>query len=1142
MKKSFFSTMRLMGLALLAAATLVTACEEVPEEIPSDGKLAVNITGVVKDYNNSTSSFFEKGDAVGLHIITDHLYADNAKFTYSADGKFTNMSACYWYEDKSVLANLIAYYPFNFNDGKYNENGFTFSVGEDQSTNLKYRKSDFLVGYASSKPTAKAVNMTFRHVLSQVVLPFNTNGEIIKEVVVSGVATTAKIKVTDGSCVADASKKSTILPAKVTIGGKDAWAFIAVPQSNAVLRVEVLTESNNRYSFENVSASFEAGKAYTATELTLEDPDAVVKFTTTITDWVAENEGAMEFEKIENDVIIEGDKGVEDVDPYLEWPLIATLPSLISPEITNDFVVVVNTQGTSITPGEKLYAHTGVITSASSSGSDWKYVKHEWGVDADDCLLTHVGNGIYAMVITGGVRAFYEVPAGEEILQMAFVFRTSGGTKEVKDDGKDIYVNLVDASELVVSFVSPKNGEIVKVGDVVKVQVVAQNSKSVTLTLNGSEVESVESSKIYYEHTVSEVGDMVFEATAYGRDGSTVSESVIVAALGSTQSMSRPASAKEGVTVEGSDATFVLFAPGKEQIVLLGDFNKFAPSNEYLMYRDGDYFWTTVSGLQPNTEYAYQFLVDGTIRVGDPYCEKVLDPWNDSWINYYYDDATQTKLPKPIPVYPDLKEYPANATDVVSVFSTTPEVYNWQVTDFDRPNRHSLVIYELLVRDFTEEGSIDAVTAKLDYLETLGVNAIELLPIQEFDGNDSWGYNPCFYFAPDKAYGTKEDYKEFIDECHKRGIAVILDVVFNHTTGQFPWAKMWWNSATNKTAANNPFFNVDATHNWSVYHDLKHTYPKTRSYIKEVLQFWLREYNIDGYRFDLTKGIVQNPSNYDAGGYSAERIGWLKEYADAIRSIDEGEDAYIIFEHFCDSREENELAAYKEIQLWNNSAMSAMQESAMGWHDGGKSNFSGISTYGRVSFAESHDEERVAYKMSKYGDTALKTVESAAAANQLSGLYALAYLSPYTKMIWQFGELAYDYSIDYNDRTGRKPIPWTLGYFENTHRKTLYNNLSKIISWRTDHAEIFSYDEGNDHRKTWNLGESSKGGKTLVLSNSDGAVIVVANQTKESATTTVNVPQTGEWTNIITGQKVTLGSSYSVTLKAHEFVVLGKVN
>ena len=744
------------------------------------------------------------------------------------------------------------------------------------------------------------------------------------------------------------------------------------------------------------------------------------------------------------------------------------------------------------------------------------------------------------MVISGGARAFYNVPESEDVKQMAFVFRTSGGTKEVKDDGKDIYVDLVDASQLVVSFVSPSHGDIVGVGANVNVKVVAQNSTSLVLTLNGSEVSSTEKGEIVYNHTVTETGDMVFEATAYGKDGSSISESVTVAALGATENASRPAGVKDGVTVEGSEATFVLYAPGKQQIVLLGDFNEFAPSNDYLMKRDGDYFWTSVSGLQPNTEYAYQFLVDGNIRVGDPYCEKILDPWNDSWINYEW--VNNQKVPKAVPVYPDLKEYPTNTTDIVSVFSTTPEQYNWQVTNFKRPNRNSLVIYELLIRDFTEEGSIDAVTAKLDYLEALGVNAIELLPIQEFDGNDSWGYNPCFYFAPDKAYGTKEDYKEFIDECHKRGIAVILDVVFNHTTGQFPWAKMWWNSSSNKTAANNPFFNVDAPHNWSVYHDLRHDYHKTRSYIKDVLAFWLKEYNIDGYRFDLTKGIVQSPGNYDASGYSSQRIGWLKEYADAIRSAEGGSDAYIIFEHFCEQREEDELAAYKNIMLWSSSAMSAMQESAMGWHENGKSNFSSISKYGRINFAESHDEERVAYKMSKYGDGALKTVASKEAANQLSGMYALAFLSPYPKMIWQFGELAYDYSIDYNDRTGRKPVPWGLGYFENANRKALYDNLCKILSFRTDNPEIFSYEEGNDHRKTWNLGESSKGGKTLVLSNNDGAVIVVANQTSGSATTTVSGPQTGEWTNIITGQKLNLGSSHTVTLGAHEFVVLGKVN
>ena len=379
-----------------------------------------------------------------------------------------------------------------------------------------------------------------------------------------------------------------------------------------------------------------------------------------------------------------------------------------------------------------------------------------------------------------------------------------------------------------------------------------------------------------------------------------------------------------------------------------------------------------------------------------------------------------------------------------------------------------------------------------------------------------------------------------IDECHKRGIAVILDVVFNHSTGQFPWAKMWWNSSANKTAADNPFFNVDAPHNWSVYHDFNHTYPKTRTYFKEVLQYWLKEYKVDGYRFDLTKGLVQNPGNYDAGGYSAERIGILKDYANAIREVTP--DAYIIFEHFCDGSEENELAAYKNIMLWRN-VNSASCESAMGWTGSDKSNFSSISAYGRVGFAESHDEERVGYKIKTWGQTALKNnFPSANVATQLTGMYALEFLSPYAKMIWQFGELAYDYSIDYNDRTGEKPVPWELGYFEHANRKALYDNLSKIISFRTENPQIFSSDSGDKERKTWNVGDGSMGGKTLVLSNNYGGVIVVANQSTASATTTVSVPQTGQWTNILTGEKVTLNSSYTVTLAAHQCVVLGRVN
>jgi 1,4-alpha-glucan branching enzyme len=103
-------------------------------------------------------------------------------------------------------------------------------------------------------------------------------------------------------------------------------------------------------------------------------------------------------------------------------------------------------------------------------------------------------------------------------------------------------------------------------------------------------------------------------------------------------------------------------------------------------------------------------------------------------------------------------------------------------------------------------------TDTLNYLSRLGINAVELMPIQEFDGNQSWGYNPSFFFAPDKYYGPEDDLRRFIDSCHGRGIAVILDLVLNHATGNCPLAALYWDGVNNQPAPNNPWFNVTATH------------------------------------------------------------------------------------------------------------------------------------------------------------------------------------------------------------------------------------------------------------------------------------------------------------------------------------------
>lgn len=817
-----------------------------------------------------------------------------------------------------------------------------------------------------------------------------------------------------------------------------------------------------------------------------------------------------------------GDSLVDDVptppipvpDDPSELPFISTYPALIPETTTEDVTIILNTKGTAADgfTGD-LYAHTGVLTSASATSGDWKHVLANWGVNTDKCKLKRVNDNVWHYTIKGGPRAHYGVSAGEKITHLAFVFRSSDNKVEVKDNGADILIEVVQEG-LSVKIASPKNGARLSVGNEYEVLVNQNGAIGLQLFKNDEVVAETTEASLTYTYAPKEAEDVVFKAVA--TDGvESAEDSVAVTVLGEPESAPRPADADNGVTVNGSEATFVLFAPGKDFVVLLGDFNNYAPSNEYLMKRDGDYFWTTVSGLEEGVEYGYQYLVDGEIRIGDPYSTKILDPWNDKWIK----SST----------YPNLKPYPAEyTTDVVSVFEINPNEYQWSIPDFDRPEENSLAIYELLIRDFTSGGTINDVIGKLNYLETLGINAIELMPIQEFDGNDSWGYNPCYYFAADKAYGTTNAYKTFIDECHKRGIAVIVDVVFNHATGLAPYAKMWWDSGNNCTTASNPFFNVSAPHNFSVFHDFNHTYAETVNYFDDVLKYWLEEYNVDGFRFDLTKGFVQHPANYDAWGYSSERVGILKHYAETIRSVEE--DAYIIFEHFCDQKEENELYESVGALCWNNNQMNGYMESVMGWTGNNKSSFADFKR-GRVNNIETHDEERVAYKAITYGQSWVKS-NWAVISKRLQAAYAFHFLTPYPKMLWQFGELGYDVSIEENGRTGRKPVRWN--YLEDTNRKAMYDALSKIISWRTDHEEYYGQDNLSVH--VWKVGDDSMNGKVLVMDK----VIVVANFSNEHKITEVTIPSAcqGEWTNLMTGATLTLGSSYNFSLGASDYIVL----
>ncbi len=602
-----------------------------------------------------------------------------------------------------------------------------------------------------------------------------------------------------------------------------------------------------------------------------------------------------------------------------------------------------------------------------------------------------------------------------------------------------------------------------------------------------------------------------------------------------------PTGMKYGINpINNSTVTLVLYdkdknGARKDFAHVIGDFNNWTLSNDEKsqMTRDdaAGVWWITLSGLDAAKEYAFQYYVGKTgedpIRVADAYSRKILDPANDQYI------SSST--------YPENKTYPQGGIGIVSTFKIQQETFNF--TPFTTPKTDNLVIYEMLFRDFTTSGDINGALAKLDYLKSLGVNAIELMPVQEFDGNDSWGYNPAFFFAMDKAYGTDRMYKQFIDECHKRGMAVIFDVVYNHATGANPFAKMWWNTTANKTAANNPYFNVDAPHPYSVFHDFNHESTLVRDFVKRNLQFLLDEYNIDGFRFDLTKGFTQKKSSEsNAHVYDASRIAILKDYNSAIKAVKA--DALVILEHFADDKEETELAN-AGMMVWRNNN-EAFMESAMGWKD--KTNFNPVyyGTSSRpanslVSYMESHDEERAAYKQSQWGNGILKT-NLKARISQLGNNAAFFFTVPGPKMLWQFGEMGYDYSINSNlsgnisedYRTSKKPIKWE--YLDDVERKKLHDTYAKLINFRFKHSELFTSTATLDWKVTPSFWDN---GRFLTLSSFGNSkqIVVVGNFTNETINASTTFPKTGTWYNYMNSSETlnVTSTTMSVSVPANSF-------
>jgi hypothetical protein len=773
--------------------------------------------------------------------------------------------------------------------------------------------------------------------------------------------------------------------------------------------------------------------------------------------------------------------------------------------------------------GCDVYVHTGVITDQSTSPSDWKHVVTSWGVANDAWKMTPVPGqpNKYSFTIEPTIDDYYGVNVGEIVEELAFVFRNASGNLVGKDAaGMDIFYPVYASNgNLLTTFLAPDQTLIIaSEGLQIPVTAVASADADLVLMDNGAELISLANTDVLNYNLIATgagLHDVMFSATSVGGGFASSTFSYIIP--NPVQVFDPPAGTKLGATyLDDTSVRLRLHAPDKSFIFVLGDFNNWVPNLSYQMKRsvNGEDWWLDIFGLTPGQYYRFQYLVDGDLQIADPCSELILDPQDDPFI--------------PEVTFPNLPFYPAeNGVGNVSLLRPGFPVYDWQVNDFDRPENTDLVVYEMLARDFVARHDYETIMDTLDYLQRLGINTIELMPVNEFEGNNSWGYNPSFHMALDKYYGTPESFKALVDACHERGIAVVLDVVFNHAFGESPLARLYWNAAQSQPAADNPWLNPVATHPFNVGYDFNHESPATKEYVKRCLEYWLTEYRVDGFRFDLSKGFTQ--VNYGTGDaavgpwsqYDASRIAILKDYADFVWSVS-GDDTYVILEHLSVNEEEKELGQYGML-LWGN-LNHDYNEASMGWTGNSLSwinyKFRGWTVPHVVGYMESHDEERLAYKNLQFGNSSggysVKDSVTALQRNELAS--AFFYTVPGPKMLWQFGELGYDYSINYcpngsissNCRTDPKPIRWN--YYDVPRRRKLFDVTSALIHLKT------TYDVFSTTDYTAAIGAGYK--KRINLNSDDMNVTVLGNFNVLNENIIPTFQHTGWWYEYFSGDSL----------------------
>lgn len=385
--------------------------------------------------------------------------------------------------------------------------------------------------------------------------------------------------------------------------------------------------------------------------------------------------------------------------PGIQAQVVTTSPAIVQQSTGNIVITYHADRGNKglmgIKPPTKVYAHTGVITNLSEGPSDWKYAP-TWGTNTPKYEMKWETTNTWTLTIPS-IDSYYGVSAGEIVEKLAFVFRTANGSAEGKtESGGDIFVDVLPPG-FQIQLTSSAASSVVD-GSPVKFTVNSTNPSQLSIYLNSvsstplAQASSATSLDATYTFTQAGSYDIIAVAKTASESRSA---SIKITRLGSPIAKEFPGGIpKMGYTLgDNGDVTFCVAAPGKSSMVIVPSWDNYDVLDTNMMfyhdYNGTRYFWITKSGLNPDEYYPYYYLVDGERKVGDPYTRLVLDPWNDKYI--------------PSSVFPDMPVYPIDKIQNVplAVYKGNIDAYDWQVNNFQRGPQSELIIYELLIRDFS---------------------------------------------------------------------------------------------------------------------------------------------------------------------------------------------------------------------------------------------------------------------------------------------------------------------------------------------------------------------------------------------------------------------------------------------------------